>query len=54
MTATTDSRLCVNSSLYDISPRVTLANVRKLLKVRLMHLAALMVMTCVVVGGHVQ
>ena len=54
MTATTDSRLCVNSSLYDISPRVTLANVRKLLEVKWMHLTALLVMTCGVVGGHVQ
>ncbi len=55
MTAITDSGLCVNSSLYDISPRVTSADVRELLEVKRMHLTALLVMTCGVVGGgHAQ
>ena len=55
MTAITDSRLCVNSSLYDISPRVTSADVRELLEVKWMRLTGLLVMTCGVVGaGHVQ
>ena len=55
MTAITDSRLCVNSSLYDISPRVTSADVRELLAGKWMHLTALLVMTCGVVGaGHVR
>ena len=55
MTAITDSRLCVKSSLYDISPRVTSADVRELLAGKWMHLTALLVMTCGVVGaGHVR
>lgn len=45
----------VNSSLYAISPGVALADVRELLEVKRMHLTALLVMTCGVVGaGHVQ
>jgi len=42
----------VNSSLYDISPRVTSADVRELLEVKWMHLTALLVMTCGVVGAR--